>query len=106
MYVCSVVFSNIAIMKKSILLFVLIGWFCCFRAEAQQNIILTGRNNLGGYVQLHHAIIEDVTQGWSDTIFYPDTIFVLPEAGGEDEGMEDYDRAKGHFFVTEHAQPF
>lgn len=26
-------FSNITIMRKSVLLFVLIGWFCCFRAE-------------------------------------------------------------------------
>ena len=33
MYVCRIVFSNITIMRKSVLLFVLIGWFCCFRAE-------------------------------------------------------------------------
>ncbi len=108
MYVCSIVFSNIAIMKKSILLFVLIGWFCCFRAEAQQNIILTGCDNFGGYVQLHHAIIEDLTQGWIDTIFYPDTIFILPEAGGEEEeeGVEDYYRAKGLFLSQNTPNPF
>ena len=93
-------------MRKIILFFALIGWFCCFRAEAQMNIILTGRGNLGGYVQLHHAIIEDLTQGWTDTIFYPDTIFVLPEAGGEEEGVEDYNQLKGLFLSQNTPNPF
>lgn len=76
-------------MKKGILFLVLFGLFMGFRAEAQQTIVLTGRDNLGNYVQLDHAILENLTQGWSNVLFYPDTILIL-----SDVGMDNYDHTK------------
>ena len=76
-------------MKKGILFFVLFGLFLGFRAEAQQTIVLTGHDNLGGNVQLHHAVIEDLTQGWSDILYYPDTILILSGVG-----LENHDHTK------------
>ena len=49
--------------------------------SAQYTLTLTGRSNNGGFVQLHHAIVEDLTQGWADTLYYPDTVLLLSGVG-------------------------
>lgn len=71
------------------------GLLCMFiicsvmTAAAQQTLTFMGQDNLGGYVRLHHAVIENVTQGWLDTLFYPDTILFLSGVGVPNYG-EDY----------------
>lgn len=52
-----------------------------FPVWAQYEVAFTGRDNSGGYVQLHHIVVEDVTQGWTDTLFPPDTILLLSNVG-------------------------
>ena len=49
--------------------------------SAQYTLTLTGRSNNGGFVQLHHAVVEDLTQGWADTLYYPDTVLLLSGVG-------------------------
>ena len=48
---------------------------------AQHEIHFTGRDNLGGLLQLHHVVVENVTRGWSDTLFYPDITLLLTNVG-------------------------
>lgn len=92
-------------MNKQVLQFIaamgLIVALSHFSAFAQLNIQLTGQNVHGQYVQLHHAVIEDVTQGWSDTLFYPDTILVLSGVG-----MEDYERVEELTLLQNTPNPF
>ena len=72
-----------------------------FSAFAQPNIRLSGQDVHGHYVQLHHAVIEDVTQGWSDTLFYPDTILVLSGVG-----VENYERVEELTLLQNTPNPF
>ena len=62
---------------------------CCMTpAVAQQTLTFTGQDNNGTYVQLHHVVIEDVSQGWADTLFYPDTVLFLSGVGLPNYGEE------------------
>jgi len=68
---------------------------------AQPSIRLTGQDSHGSYVQLHHAVIEDITQEWSDTLFYPDTILVLSGVG-----LENYERVEKLTLLQNTPNPF
>ena len=68
---------------------------------AQPSIRLTGQDSHGSYVQLHHAVIEDITQEWSDTLFYPDTILVLSGVG-----LENYERVEKLTLLQNRPNPF
>lgn len=57
--------------------------FIAHSVGAQHEIRFTGKDNTGGYVQLHHIVVENATQGWQDTLFYPDTTLLLSPVGIE-----------------------
>ena len=64
--------------------------FCSMMtAGAQQSLTFKGQDAMGNYVQLHHVVIEDVSQGWTDTLFYPDTILFLSEVGVPNYDQEE-----------------
>lgn len=69
--------------KSDIRKWFVICWFLAlaFPMWAQYGVAFTGRDNSGGYVQMHHIVAEDVTQGWTDTLFFPDTILLLSNVG-------------------------
>ena len=50
----------------------------CFFATAQ-TVTFTGREAGSRYVQLDHVVVINHTQGWQETIFWPDTTFIMPE---------------------------
>lgn len=85
---------------KNGLLFVFI--ICCMMtAGAQPSLTFRGQDSDGSYVQLHHVVIEDVTQGWADTLFYPDTILILSGIG-----VQDYELPK-HLILSQNTpNPF
>ena len=55
---------------------------CCMMISnlfAQQQVVLTfkGEDQSGNYVQLSKVVLANITQGWSDTLIYPDTTAIL-----------------------------
>lgn len=70
-------------MKKflSILWVVLFGTSSVF---AQNSVTLTFacQNTDGGYLKPDSIIIENLTRNWSETIYYPDTVYVLNVSTG------------------------
>ena len=56
--------------------------------NAQVTLTFTGSDNLDQYVQLHHVVVENVTQDWKDTLYYPDTILIMSGVGLEDYTMD------------------
>lgn len=68
-------------MVKNRILFAVTLLFFMLGSRAQTAVVFTGRDNIGGYVQLHHVVVENLTQQWSDTLFYPDTILIMQGVG-------------------------
>ena len=65
-------------MKKTLIALML----CFFGAlSAQTTLTFTGKDNLDNYVQLHHVVVENLTQGWADTLYYPDTVLIMSGVG-------------------------
>lgn len=67
------------ISKKVILSVLLVNLLCV--GKAQTSVVFSGRDNVGGYIQLHHVVVEDITQQWTDTLYYPDTVLILQGVG-------------------------
>ena len=66
-------------MKKMKLFWTLL---CCMMtcnlfAQQQITLIFEGENQSGNYVQLSKVVLTNITRGWSDTLYYPDTTAVL-----------------------------
>lgn len=52
--------------------------------SAQDILTYTAEDNLGDYVQLDHVVVENLTQNWTDTLYFPDTILYMSGVGIED----------------------
>ena len=61
-----------------------------FPVWAQHEIHFIGRDNLGGSVPLHHVVVENVSRGWLDTLFYPDLTLLLTNVGIHTYMEEDF----------------
>lgn len=64
-------------MKKAILFFVLI--FMSGMSIFAQTVTLTftGRDANNQYVRLNRVLVKNVTQGWQETLFWPDTVLIM-----------------------------
>ena len=71
-----------SLLTKSLI--VLLCIFTSSQMNAQVTLTFTGSDNLDQYVQLHHVVVENVTQDWRDTLYYPDTILIMSGVGLED----------------------
>ncbi len=75
---------------------------CCFGTlTAQTTLTFTGKDNLDNYVQLHHVVVENLTQNWADTLYYPDTILILSGAG-----LNDYENVSAFSLSQNVPNPF
>lgn len=56
---------------------------------AQNSITLTfiGRNQHDAYVRLEYVNIQNMTRGWLDNIYFPDTVYTLTVNTGVDDYM-------------------
>ena len=61
-----------------------------FPVWAQHEIHFIGRDNLGGSIPLHHVVVENVSRGWLDTLFYPDLTLLLTNVGIQTYMEEDF----------------
>ena len=75
-----------SLLTKSLI--VLLCIFTSSQMNAQVTLTFTGSDNLDQYVQLHHVVVENVTQDWRDTLYYPDTILIMSGVGLEDYTMD------------------
>lgn len=60
-----------------------------FALYAQNSITLTftGRNQHDAYVRLEYVNIQNMTRGWLDNIYFPDTVYTLTVNTGVDDYM-------------------
>lgn len=74
------------IMKK-ILSFIVIALIGLTSVVAQQTVTLTftGRDQNNAYVRLDHVTIENLTRNWSETIWFPDTVYTHTVGTGVEE---------------------
>ena len=74
-------------MKRMISLIALmlgIGAFSFLNAQNTTVLRFTGQGVNGSYVQLSSVEVQNLTQGWEETLVYPDTILMLGNVGIED----------------------
>jgi len=69
---------------KKILLVIFIALITLPALFAQIHLSFTGKDVLNQYVRLHHVDIHNVTQDWTQMIYYPDTTLELTYVGIED----------------------
>ena len=88
-------------MRKQILstiigMFVLAFLYGALQAQTV-TLIFTGKDaTTNAYVQLSRIEINDLTQGWTETLTFPDTIAILTVGSGIDESV-----AKGGFALSQ-----
>lgn len=75
-------------MKKLLSIFVLV--LVCLGATAQTvTLTFTGRDAGNRFIPLNRVVITNVTQNWSETIYYPDTILMLGSTGINELGGDN-----------------
>ena len=69
-------------MKKSLLLMVLM-LVIMFAVQAQEAVTVrfTAALETGGYCPFTSVVVTDITQGWTTTLTYPDSVLVLSQPG-------------------------
>ena len=74
---------------KKILCFIAIAIIGLTSVVAQQTVTLTftGRDQNNAYVRLDHVTIENLTRNWSETIWFPDTVYTLTVGTGVEERL-------------------
>lgn len=74
---------------KKILCFIAIAIIGLTYVVAQQTVTLTftGRGQNNAYVRLDHVTIENLTRNWSETIWFPDTVYTLTVGTGVEEHL-------------------
>ena len=74
---------------KKILCFIAIAIIGLTSVVAQQTVTLTftGRDQNNAYVRLDHVTIENLTRNWSETIWFPDTVYTLTVGTGVEEHL-------------------
>ena len=70
---------------KKILCFIAIALMGMVATFGQTvSLSFTGRDSADHYVQLDYVTVTNLTKGWQETIYYPDTIVVMGETGIDD----------------------
>ena len=90
---------------KKILLVVIIELLALPVLFAQIHLSFTGMDVLNQYVRLHHVDIHNVTQDWTQTIYYPDTTLELTYVGIEDHNTPTPEQ-KGLYLSQNIPNPF
>lgn len=88
------------IMKNLISLFVILATLLS-GLSAQSVIRFTAQDNLGQYTQLHHVTLQNLTRGWTQQLYFPDTIWVTSEVG-----VHSYDLDKSFHLYQNVPNPF
>lgn len=79
-------FQILFVMRRIFIFSLLI--MMCFGAVAQ-TISFTGRDADSRYAQLNRVVITNHTQGWQETLYWPDTTLILKNGTGVDDFSEN-----------------
>ena len=60
---------------KKLFAFSLLALMCFFAAA--QTVTFTGRDASSHYVQLNRVVVTNLTNGWQETLFWPDTALTM-----------------------------
>lgn len=78
--------SSLNDMKKlSVLILFAFASICCF-AQQVVTLTFTARDANNAYCRLDSVSIVNHTQGWQETLYWPDTILTMQDRTGIDEG--------------------
>lgn len=73
---------------KKILCFVAVALTGVLVTFAQTvTLSFTGQNAANHYLQLDRVVITNLTKGWSETIYWPDTTLIMQNVTGIDESV-------------------
>jgi hypothetical protein len=67
---------------KVLTMLALLAFANCMIAQSTVTVKFTGETETGGYAQLHHVVIQDLTKDWEKTVFYPDAVLILTNLDG------------------------
>ena len=72
---------------KKILCIIAVAIIGLSSVVAQQTVTLTftGQDQNNAYVRLDHVTIENLTRNWSETVWFPDTVYTLTVGTGVEE---------------------
>ena len=62
-----------------------------FAAVSAQTVTLTftGRDASNQYIPLNRVVVSNLTRGWQETLFWPDTVLVMTDGTGIDDFVTD-----------------
>ena len=60
---------------KKLFTFSMLALLCFFAAA--QTVTFTGRDASSRYVQLNRVVVTNLTKGWQQTLFWPDTALTM-----------------------------
>ena len=73
-------------MKRSLFLLFIVVTGTAVWAQSTITLTFTGRNQNNAYVRLDNVTIQNLTRGWTEAIFFPDTVYTLTIG----TGISDY----------------
>ena len=76
-------------MKRNIFVFAAFLLFCGAMSAQTVSLTFTGRDANNGYVQLSRVVVTNVTQGWQETLYWPDTVLTMTATGIRDAEARD-----------------
>ena len=69
-------------MKKILLLAIALTSTMTMLAQTSLTLMFKGRDQYNARVQLDNVVIQNVTRGWTEAIFFPDTVYTLTVGTG------------------------
>ena len=81
---------------KKILCFIAVALMGVVAFAQTVTLTFTGRDAADHYVQLNRVTITNLTKGWSETIYWPDTTLIMQNGSGIDESV-----ANGGFALSQ-----
>ena len=82
-------------MKKAICILALVLMSVTTFAQTV-TLTFTGRNAANHYMQLDRVVVTNLTRGWQETLYWPDTTLIMPNVTGIDESV-----ANGGFVLSQ-----
>ena len=82
-------------MKKLLTLLFIVP-LCTALFAQPVTLTFTGRDANNQYVQLNRVLVKNITQGWQETLFWPDTVLIMQSGTGIDDvvGANDHSLLK------------
>lgn len=70
--------------------------------DAQSTVItFTGRDSINHHVPLSRVVVTNITKGWQETLFWPDTVLLMSATG-----VDDYMQQNGLILSQNNPNPF